>query len=116
MDTAGLFPQSIHIPHTKKATSPKPPFLPCPHNERLWRRRGGVWGGEEAILQKGSSPTPIFLVPFLTAALDDHALAAAFNTLCVSMPILLKIIESSFMNAMLISLWLFSITFAASAT
>ena len=41
-----------------------------------------------------------------------HTLGFAF----VSMPILLNIIESSFTKAMLISLWLFSITFAASAT
>ena len=73
MNTAGLFPQSIHISHTKKRLHRSRLFTPCPHNESLWRRMGE----EEGFLQKGS-PSPIFLVPFLTAALNDHALEGAF--------------------------------------
>ena len=45
-----------------------------------------------------------------------HLLAAASKTSCESMPKRLKINESSFMRAILTSLWVFSMTFAASAT
>ena len=45
-----------------------------------------------------------------------HLVPAASRTSRVSIPIRVKILESSFTNAMLMSRWLFSITFAASAT
>lgn len=44
-----------------------------------------------------------------------HFVPAASNTAFVSIPILLKIIDSSFISAMFKSLCVFSITFAASA-
>ena len=45
-----------------------------------------------------------------------HFVPAAFSTSIVSMPILSKMIASSFISAMLRSRCVFSITFAASAT
>ena len=70
MDTAGLFPQSIHIPHTKKATSPKLPFHPCPINKRSLGG-GGEGGGKP--FERPPPPLPNSQ-SFPTAALDDHAL------------------------------------------
>ena len=45
-----------------------------------------------------------------------HLVEAASSTSCVSMPILVNILDSSFTNAILISRCEFSITLAASAT
>ena len=44
-----------------------------------------------------------------------HLVPAAFSTSWVSIPILLKITANSLIKAILMSLWVFSMTFAASA-